>query len=298
MLQQTTVKTVLPRYEEFLKSFPDLKSLAAASEESVLKAWAGLGYYRRAKALREAAIKIGDVHGGVFPDRFEDVMALPGVGRYTAGAVTSIAFGGPYPVVDGNVERVFSRLFAMRGKLKTQALTGKMWTLAEELLARTAPGDWNQALMELGATVCLPVNPRCRICPVSPYCAARLEGAPEAYPENGARQPIQDIRLETLYIERAGRILLWKRGDDERFLKGHWGFPESRHVRARPGKTIKTVRHSIMSHRITLSLREATLRRAPPEGRVRWAARARLKDYLVSSLWLKCLPEFWKPRRQ
>lgn len=290
MLQQTTVKTVSPRYEEFLGRFPDVKTLARSSEESVLRAWAGLGYYRRARAMREAAIKIRDVHGGAFPDRYEDVLSLPGVGRYTAGAVMSIAFGKPYPLVDGNVARVFARLFALRGDLKTSAMSQRLWALAAELLDRRAPGDWNQALMELGATICLPEAPRCSACPVSRLCSARIGGSTGSYPESARRVRAEPLRVEALYVERGGRVLLWKRGDGERILKGHWGFPEIRHVDARPGKLIKTLRHSIMNHRIVLRLRYATLQGGGRPKSARWVNREKLREYLVSSLWLKCLP--------
>jgi A/G-specific adenine glycosylase len=289
MLQQTTVKTVSPRYEEFLRRFPDVEALARSSEESVLRAWAGLGYYRRARAMREAAIKIRDIHGGAFPDRYEDVLGLPGVGRYTAGAVMSIAFGGPYPLVDGNVARVFARLFGLRGDSKAPTLSKKLWALAEELLDRRAPGDWNQALMELGATICFPAAPRCPACPVARHCAARLEGSPEAYPSKGVRRRRQGVRLEAFYIERAGRVLLWKRDGDERFLKGHWGFPEAGRVEAVPGRLLTAVRHSIMNFDIFLELRQAALRGGAPSGHARWVPVERLKDYLVSSLWLKGL---------
>ena len=159
MLQQTTVAAVTPKYESFLRRFPSLSSLASSGEDEVLKHWAGLGYYSRARNLRRAAITIEDVYGGIFPSEFDPVLALPGIGRYTAGAILSIAFRKPFPLVDGNVIRVFSRLFGMKGRAKDAAFVKKMWPLAERLLPQVDPGDWNQALMELGATVCTPDSP-------------------------------------------------------------------------------------------------------------------------------------------
>ena len=172
MLQQTTVAAVTPKYEAFLKAFPDVRALARAPEDAVLKRWAGLGYYSRARNLRRAAREIVEKHGGQFPSNFDDVLALPGVGRYTAGAILSIAFSQPHPVVDGNVIRVYARLFGLRGRAKDPAFVKEIWARAAPLVPKSAPGDWNQALMELGATVCTPESPSCGACPVAKDCVA------------------------------------------------------------------------------------------------------------------------------
>jgi A/G-specific adenine glycosylase len=169
MLQQTRVAAVLDHYRIFLERFPNISSLAAASEDSVLAAWSGLGYYRRARMLHKCAAEVVDQHSGNFPHTAEALLALPGIGRYTAAAVASIAFQQPVAVVDGNVERILDRLTG-RTLLPTQC-----WRHAQQLLAPSRPGDFNQALMELGATVCLPRQPRCLICPVRKYCTTRGE---------------------------------------------------------------------------------------------------------------------------
>ncbi|MBI3289571.1 MAG: A/G-specific adenine glycosylase, partial [Elusimicrobia bacterium] len=199
MLQQTTVAAVTPKYDLFLRRFPSVSALAAAPEEEVLKHWAGLGYYSRARNLRRAALAIVADHGGRFPSDFDALLALPGVGRYTAGAILSIAFAKPYPLVDGNVVRVFSRLFAMEGRAKDAAFVKKMWPLAESLVPRRNPGDWNQALMELGATICSPESPACGACPVSRRCLAFNQGRPDRLPLPEARREPIALRWTCLW---------------------------------------------------------------------------------------------------
>lgn len=289
MLQQTTVATVTPKYERFIARFPDIQTLASASEDAVLEMWAGLGYYSRARNLRKAAQKIVAEHGGVFPGDFDSILDLPGVGRYTAGAITSIAFGKPYPVLDGNVARVFARWFALEDDVKAPSTQKALWAKAEELMDRSRPGDWNQALMELGATVCLPEAPRCGACPVADRCEARKRGIQDALPNTGKKKEPVDLSWTCLWIEDAGRVLLWRRAEDERFLRGHWALPEARHLRgAKAGPLLKTVRHTITHHRITLEVRRAAAPRALPAG-AEWVEAGRLKERLVSSLWLKSL---------
>ncbi len=288
MLQQTTVATATPYFGRFLRRFPDIKALADAAEEDVLNAWAGLGYYSRARNLRRAAQRIVSEHGGRFPDSFEAVLDLPGIGRYTAGAILSIAFGKPHPVLDGNVIRVFSRLFAIQDDVKKTETVKKLWAKAEELVDRERPGDWNQALMELGATVCLPESPRCGDCPVARWCAAKKRGLQDRLPSAGPRREPVDLSWTCLWIERGGRVLLWKRADDERFLRGHWSLPEARHLDAAPGERLKTVRHAITHHRITVDVRRAEPPASLPPS-AEWVARDALRERLVSSLWLKAL---------
>ncbi len=171
MLQQTQVKTVLPRYEHWFKIFPDLKTLATASLDDLLKAWEGLGYYRRARLLHAAAQQIVEQHNGIFPQRFDDILDLPGIGRSTAGAIASICFGKCTPVLDGNVKRVLQR-WEGRGDLSEK----EMWQLAQlNIDAAADPADCNQAMMELGATLCTPRNPDCASCPVSNHCASAFK---------------------------------------------------------------------------------------------------------------------------
>jgi A/G-specific adenine glycosylase len=288
MLQQTTVAAVTPKYEAFMARFPTLKSLACASEDAVLKQWAGLGYYSRARNLRIAAQKMN----GVFPTEYEDILALPGVGRYTTGAIGSIAFSKPWPLVDGNVARVFSRLFGMKGRAKDPAFLKTLWPKAQELVHRTSPGDWNQALMELGATVCTPESPSCGACPLSGECVAFAKGLQDQLPVPEKMKAPVPVRWDCLWIEENGNVLLWKRGEKDKLLKGLWGLPERSHVAAAPGKRLATTTHSITHHALTVNLTEARLstrKDLPPAAA--WVKKAKLNDYLVSSLWLKLLRE-------
>lgn len=290
MLQQTTVAAVTPKYEAFLRRFPTLASLASSREDEVLKHWAGLGYYSRARNLRRAALSVVADHAGEFPSGFDAVLALPGIGRYTAGAILSIAFGKPYPLVDGNVIRVFSRLFGLKGRAKDPAFVRKMWPLAERLMPEKDPGDWNQALMELGATVCAPDSPSCGACPVSRHCVAFKKGLQDKLPvPEVTRKPVP-VKWTCLWIEKGGTVLLWRRTDKERLLKNLWGLPEAGKVEAAPGKLLAKASHSITHHALSVELREATLAGAlPPEAK--WVPKGELRDFLVSSLWLKLLDD-------
>jgi len=286
MLQQTTVAAVTPKYEAFLRRFPTLASLAASGEDEVLKHWAGLGYYSRARNLRRAALSVVADHGGEFPSGFDDVLALPGIGRYTAGAVLSIAFRKPFPLVDGNVIRVFSRLFGLKGRAKDPAFAAKMWPIAERLVPKANPGDWNQALMELGATICTPDSPSCGACPVAKHCVAFEKGLQDKLPvPEIARKPVP-VKWTCLWIEKDGKVLLWRRSEKERLLKNLWGLPEAGRVDAKPGLLITKTSHSITHHALTVELREGELTAAPPS-EAKWVARREIRDYLVSSLWLK-----------
>lgn len=198
MLQQTRVDVVIPYFERFMRRFPDVRSLAAAPESAVLAAWSGLGYYRRARFLQAAARAIENEHGGRFPRDFDAILALPGVGRYTAGAIASIAFGTSVPLVDGNVARVFARWFALEGDQRSGAQQKRLWALAATVLDAAHPGDFNQSLMELGACICTPRAPRCDRCPVARWCEAKRAGEPERYPAARQRKATIDVRLAVL----------------------------------------------------------------------------------------------------
>lgn len=214
MLQQTRIAAVLPYYRRFLRPFPRVERLARAREEEVLKLWSGLGYYNRARNLHRAAKEIVARHGGQFPRTLDDALRLPGVGRYTAAALLSIAYGEPLAVLDGNVARVLARLDAVRGELRAPRNWSTLGKRAEELLATKAPGDWNQALMELGETVCTPQSPRCEACPVSRWCRARRLGVVDQIPavhrkRGGVRVKIaaailRDPRGRTLMVRDPG----------------------------------------------------------------------------------------------
>ena len=289
MLQQTTVAAVTPKYEAFLRRFPTLASLASAEEDEVLKHWAGLGYYSRARNLRRAALTIVADHGGEFPSGFDAVLELPGIGRYTAGAILSIAFQKQFPLVDGNVIRVFSRLFGLKGRAKDPAFVKKMWPLAERLVPTANPGDWNQALMELGATVCTPDSPSCGACPVAKHCVAFKKGLQDKLPmPEASRKPVP-VRWTCLWIEKNGKVLLWRRSEKERLLKNLWGLPEASRIKAEAGRTLAKAAHSITHHALAVELKEAVLDAATLPPQVKWVPRGKIKDYLVSSLWLKLL---------
>ena len=195
MLQQTRVAAVIPYYERFLSRFPDVESLATAPQDEVLRLWSGLGYYSRARNLQRAAQQIVAKHQGEFPRRREDVLALAGIGEYTAAAILSIAFGEKLAVLDGNVARVVSRLEAIRGDLREPQRWRNLQMSADRLLAHGAAGDWNQAMMELGATLCTPRAPRCLMCPATQFCEARKLGIAESLPEKRKKRTNVAVQL-------------------------------------------------------------------------------------------------------
>jgi A/G-specific adenine glycosylase len=274
MLQQTTVAAVIPFYERFLRRFPTVESLAQASLEEVLPLWAGLGYYSRARNLHKMAHAVMETHGGHFPRDPEAVLKLPGVGRYTAGAVTSIAFDAPSPIVDANVARVFSRIFLLDGDLKSSANQKRLWQEAETTVQKGehAPSQLNPALMELGALVCVPRVPRCSECPVSAFCGAFAAGRQNELPHATAKRDTVELRDACGFWQREGQIFLRQRSHDAKiWWRGMWELPR---VTARDGETtqdalrrllneefdiepaiganLKTMGHGVTHHHITL----------------------------------------------
>jgi A/G-specific adenine glycosylase len=233
MLQQTRVAAVVDYYHRFLRRFPTLEKLASAREASVLAAWSGLGYYRRARMMHAAAKQIVKEHDGKFPGSAEELRKLPGIGRYTSAAIASIAFGEAVAVVDGNVERVLQRLHGKN-------LAGeKLWGAAEELLNQRRPGDFNQAMMELGATVCLPKQPRCAACPVSTGCATRGELASSG---KSIRQTKREIHYA--FSRRDDSMFLVKRPKTATLMPGMWELPEIAGTKGASAAWL-TLRHSI-----------------------------------------------------
>jgi A/G-specific adenine glycosylase len=209
MLQQTRVAAAIPYYERFLQRFPNVSALAEAPEEEVLRFWAGLGYYSRARNLRKAAKQIVAEHQAVFPDTTQQALALAGIGPYTAPAILSIAYGKPLAVLDGNVARVIARLGAIRGDLRSGSCWQSLQKTADQLLAPTAPGDWNQGLMELGAVICTPQSPQCLLCPVTEFCQARKLGIVDSIPEKRNKRAPVDITLAALVlVDPQGQTLL------------------------------------------------------------------------------------------
>jgi len=224
MLQQTRVETVIPYWERFLARFPTLGDLAAAEPDDVLGAWAGLGYYSRARNLQRAAQEVVERFGGALPEEPDALASLPGIGRYTAGAVASIAFDRPAPVVDGNVARVLARLRGIREDVSGSRGRARLWEEAEALVAGPAPGDLNQALMELGATLCVPRSPRCDACPVARFCHARSAGDAEALPVKAKRRAPLPMRGAAALLLRGGKALAVRR-PPRGLLGGLWDLP-------------------------------------------------------------------------
>jgi len=311
MLQQTQVKTVIPYWERWMRAFPEVNDLARAKLERVLKLWEGLGYYRRARNLRAAAQKIVQEHEGKVPALFNEVLALPGVGRYTAGAICSIAFNQPTPVLDGNVRRVLTRCFGLRGDERRAVAHQGLWFLAEALVrqAAAAPGrrncgNLNQALMELGALICVPGNPRCDACPLSLQCVARQGNRMEKFSPVGSRPTLLARRFAAFVLENEGRYLVRQRPVTG-VNAGLWEFPNgevkpdaSRDCLVRevmgPGvlslQPMMVLQHAITRYRITLEVFKVHPSRAPDAHRLADAARRATNGCWRSRQGLKRLP--------
>ena len=235
MLQQTRVETVIPYYERFLARFPTIRALSAVSLEEVLRVWEGLGYYARARNLYAAARQIVAARDGQLPDTFEGLLALPGVGQYTAGAVASIAFGRDVPAVDGNVRRVLCRVFGIHQDVTHSAVRKELERLAANLIPPGRAGAFNEALMELGAIVCTPRSPRCDDCPLNDLCLARKQGNPESLPVKRPRKPTPHYDVAAaVTVGDDGRVLVAQRNVDD-MLGGLWEFPGGKQE---PGETL------------------------------------------------------------
>jgi A/G-specific adenine glycosylase len=304
MLQQTRVETVLPYYERFIARFPDIQSLADADEQDVLKAWEGLGYYSRARNLKRAAEQVVTEHAGQLPSDAAALDALPGIGPYTSGAIRSIAFGQAAPVVDGNVKRVLSRWLA-----EPELTQPELWQVAGALVPGAAPGDFNQDLMELGATVCLPRAPLCLPCPVRPLCAAAASGRPEDFPARRKRDAVPEVRALSgvLRTRREDRLLMLRR-PSKGLLGGLWEIPsvagdateplleqlQQQGIRVVAREPLGEVRH-VFTHR-ALTLRVVALEQlggrlrpgTDPE-QTRWCTRAEIEALPLSRLMHKVL---------
>jgi len=275
MLQQTRIAAVLPYYERFLARFPDVESLARAREADVLKLWSGLGYYSRARNLHRAAKEVVVRHGSQFPRELEAVLALPGIGSYTAAAILSIAYDIPLAVLDGNVARVLARLFAIRGDLRADGRWQQLGEAAQSLLAKNAAGDWNQGLMELGETICTPRSPQCGRCPIARWCRANALGLTERIPVPRRKRAV--VRMEiaaAVLLDPRGRTLLVRDpgAHDDVLFSRMWQFPAvavasdaeaelAAHVRATTGvdctngtrlQRLETARHGVTFRDITL----------------------------------------------
>lgn len=235
MLQQTQVATVGPYYERFMRRFPTVEKLARARLDSVLKLWEGLGYYSRARNMHKAAREIVTRFNGHLPADKDELLSLPGIGAYTAGAIASIAFGRREPVVDGNVIRVLCRLFRIQADPKKATVQKEIWALAQWLLPVSGVGDFNQALMELGSEVCVPRTPRCETCPLKRQCRARLHGDETTLPVRTPKKKVPHYTVVVGVIYKKGRILIDKR-KPEGLLGGLWEFPGGKKQR---GETLQ-----------------------------------------------------------
>ncbi len=306
MLQQTTVAAVKPYFERFLAAFPSVETLAGADEQQVLRLWEGLGYYRRARGLHAAANQIVGELGGEFPRDVAGLMALPGVGRYTAGAIASIAFDIPAPILEANTIRLFARLVGYRHDPAKAAGQRLLWRTAEELLPRKDVARFNQALMELGALVCTPVEPRCGACPVAAHCAAFHQGLQAAIPVSAKPQAAVAVREAAVVVRRNGSVLMRQCGDGERWA-GLWDFPrfavesggplfvrdelaakvrELTGVAVQPGALLKTLRHTVTRFSITLDCYAAAYvagrPRSSKSAAVSWVPEGKLAELPLS----------------
>lgn len=236
MLQQTQVDTVIPYYERFMAQFPTVEALAEAEEEVVLKAWEGLGYYSRARNLHSAVKDVRENYDGQVPDTLDEVQSLRGVGPYTAGAIMSIAFDKPVAAVDGNVMRVFSRIFLVTDDISQVRTRKKFEFIVTEVISSEYPGEFNQALMDLGATLCTPRTPKCQLCPVKKHCIAFEKGVQDQLPVKKRKNPPQHKKIKALVLfNDEGDLLIEKRGD-EGLLASLWQFPNMELVGADDGR--------------------------------------------------------------
>ncbi|SDL69720.1 A/G-specific DNA-adenine glycosylase [Geoalkalibacter ferrihydriticus] len=307
MLQQTTVEAVIPYYLRFLARFDDVHALAAAPLDEVIDLWAGLGYYSRARNLHAAARQVASAPGEIFPDTLEGLMALPGIGRSTAGAILSIAFDRPAPILDGNVRRVLCRLFALEENPRGSAAEKKLWAWAAALTPADRSHDYAQAIMDLGATLCVPRRPACPRCPLAGLCRARVLGLAEKLPLKAAKKAVPEIMRVALLVRRQGEVLICRR-PYHGLLGGMWEFPDAEvsagrspdataaELAARWGgaevQSLGAVRHAYSHFRLDLRV-YATLfkgaRRVAEGEECRWLPPAALSEFALHGAHKKAL---------
>ncbi len=307
MLQQTQVETVKAYFERFLLTFPTIKSLARADEHDVLRLWEGLGYYRRARHLHRAAQIIMAEHGGRFPREPAAVRRLPGVGRYTAGAILSIAFDAREPILEANTMRLLARLLAYGGDPRSTAGQRLLWAAADALLPQRGAGRFNQAMMELGSRLCTPRTPRCEECPLALMCRTNQQGRQQEILPPKSKPPQEAVREAAVLARHRGRVLLLRWPEGRRWA-GLWDFPRFPIQAEKPaavrrelaenvfsltgaqiasGRQVATLTHSVTRFRITLECYEAdvlsSVRNAASKVETRWVRPAELNDYALSS---------------
>ncbi len=305
MLQQTQVQTVIPYYERFLAAFPTVRSLARAPLQKVLMIWAGLGYYARARNLHRGTRLVVSRWNGRLPESRKELLQIPGIGRSTAGAIVSLAYDRPAPILDGNVKRVLCRLFAVRRDPAKPAVLKRLWSLSEALTPGTEVHTYTQAVMDLGATICTPADPRCRVCPLHTDCQAFRRGLQHRIPVRARKEPTPHYEYALGIVRHRGRVLI-RRRPEKGLLGGLWGYPNyrprpkesltdalCRGLRAEFGLAIKsgektgTVRHAYTHFKITLHLFESAPLRASKSHAGRddwkWVYPSRLKDYPLAA---------------
>jgi A/G-specific adenine glycosylase len=266
MLQQTRMEVVLPYFDRFVARFPSLSILAAASEHDVMAVWSGLGYYRRARMLHAGAKDVIERFGGTIPTEVRELLTIPGIGRYTAGAIRSVAWNRHAPIVDGNVARIVSRIFAIDEPVASPALMRAAWLRAEQIAAACkTPREFNQGLMEIGALICKPRNPSCLICPVHDHCAARAMGRVEAFPRAKEKKPPRDLRI-ALYLvtDRRGRVLMRRESGPLMNAMYHLPHGDTSLLAGRPldveqGELLGSFKHTVTTRKIEFSVYRASL---------------------------------------
>ena len=317
MLQQTRVETVIPYFERWMRLFPSIRALASANEHDVLNAWEGLGYYSRARNLHKASKIVAEQHNGKLPRDLDSLRKLPGIGQYTLGAISSIAFGMDIPALDGNIKRVYSRLFDISEPVDSTGGEKILWDLAETHLPNGQAGDYNQALMDLGAMICLPKNPRCLICPLMKMCRARINGTQNQRPVMKPKKDVPHyIHAAGVFVRRIGReaspegdnppydeVLLAQR-PSQGLLAGMWEFPNGRvngdpakglakvlktgynlHIRAKRNKEVLiTVQHAYSHFKVTVYAYQCELQSAPQNGILKWIPIKELDDYPMGKI--------------
>ena len=313
MLQQTQIATVIGYYGRFIKKFPTVKKLAAAPIDDVLKLWEGLGYYRRARQLHKAAGIIAETHSGKFPTDFDDVLALPGIGRYTAAAILSISTDQPHAILEGNTIRLFARLTALREETTKSCSQKQLWEFSEQILDKKRPGDFNQALMDLGREICKPKLPLCQQCPLSDYCPTFVQGLQAEIPVSGKKMKYEDLHEAIVLIERHGKILMRKCLPGQRWA-GLWDFPRanisgtnaepqiSESIQQQTGlntqlKSLnKTINHAVTRFRIRLDCFEANsvAGRLKSKTSFTWKSKKEIADLPLSTTGRKFFDRFCK----
>ena len=267
MLQQTQVSVVIDYFSRFLLRFPTVQSLAQSDLDDVYRLWAGLGYYARAKHLHQCAKMICDQYDGRFPETVEELVKLPGIGRSTAGAITSFSYGKPTPILDGNVKRIFTRVYRIGTPLGKAQAEKKLWSLAEALVPKKEAGTYNQALMDLGAALCTKTHPKCERCPLRDVCSAHRENREESYPvrEKKEKKPIRAVRM-TVYIKRQ-KLWLTQRSQ-KAVWEGLWSLPENR---PEQGTSLTTFTHVFSHYKLEASVEICPWKkRKDPDTNGRW----------------------------